>query len=218
MENHEHHIDHKSISNKLPIIGVLAVVLVLSGLFFMDQPHAKYRISAEDMHAKAVKFEDVIRPDVLMNILYTQDTVLYRFIDLRSAQDYLNGHLPGAVNIPVNKILDKEYADVFNQDEFINVLYANDQCGACGPWMILEQLGYNNNMVLQGGYKFAKNYVMDKYSPMTGGFRDENAKYDFAEIMQKMSAGSGAAKTEAVEEPPVIINNNSAPKEEEGGC
>ncbi len=211
--------EHKRISNKLPIISAAVAIILFLGFLLMPEPHVKYHITADEMLKEAMSFEDVMTPDMLMDVIYSDDsTSIYRFIDLRSAHDYVNGHLPGAINIPVSKILSKEYTHIFNQDEHINVLYYTDQCGACGPWMILKQIGYKNNMVLQGGYTFAKAHVIDDFSPMNGEFKDEKAKYDYAKLMKRLS-GSGSAKTEETNAnaAPVIINNNSAP-EEEGGC
>jgi len=218
MENPNAQLDHDTVSIKLPIIGILIVVILIGGYILKPEPKAKYRLTATEMLEKAQAHEQIASPDILIDVLY-ENTALYQFIDLRSAQEYLNGHLPGAINIPVSKILDEEYESILNQEDHINILYANDQIGACGPWMVLAQLGYNNNLVLQGGYDYAKNYVQDKFAPGTGSFRDEKAKYDYARIMQEKAGGSSgkASETSTDAAPPVIINNTK-PKKEEGGC
>ncbi len=220
--NTQDHSDHELISNKLPALIILIIMLFIAGFIFMKNPHVRYRMTAQEMHEKAMTFQDVINPESLMDILYTKDTVLFRFIDLRSAHDYLNGHLPGAINIPVSKILEKEYADIFNQDQYINILYADDQCGACGPWMILSQLGYNNNKVLQGGYNFAKNHLLSNFSPMSGKARDEKAYYDFAKVMKDFNQTGTGSTTEipATEHvaPAIVPSGTPKKKAEGGGC
>jgi rhodanese-related sulfurtransferase len=219
MKNKIFHRDAEFISNLYAVIIILVVTLSI-GIMIISRKHAqKYHISAQEMHAQALKFEDIITPDVLTEIIYSKDTVLYRFVDLRSAQEYLQGHLPGAINIPASKILNEEYAEVFNQDKVINILYSNAQAETCGHWMILSQLGYNNNKVLQGGYKFAKNHIVDSYAPFSGKAADEKAAYDFAAEMKKLSSGAPATAGDAVSAP-VITPAGGAPKkkQEGGGC
>ena len=190
MNNQHHHTGHTKISTKLPIIGVAAILIIIIGIVGMTEPKIKYTISTEEILNIVNEREDVMRPPEFMHAYYTKDS-LYRFIDLRSAHDYLKGHLDGAVNIPIHKILDDEYQDIFNQNDKINILYFSDQCGACGPWMILRQIGYTNIKILQGGYGFVKTSIIDKYEPMSGDYSAEKPKYDYATVI-KNTPSSGA--------------------------
>ncbi|MCF6365479.1 MAG: rhodanese-like domain-containing protein [Bacteroidales bacterium] len=207
-------IGHKKISNKLPIIGISAIVIVVLGILLMSHPKIKYQISTEDMLEIAIEKKDIIRPAEFMNIYYTKDSS-YRFIDLRSAHEFLISHIDGAINIPIHKLLDDEYENIFNQDEKINILYYSDQCGACGPWMILKQIGYPNNKVLQGGYNYVKKSIIDNYAPMSGDYSAEKAKYDYAEVI-KNTPSSGAEST--LETGPVIVGKKKKKREIDGGC
>lgn len=210
---------HKRISNKLPIIGISAIIIILIGLIFMNTEKYRYKISTEDMLNEVLLLEDVIRPHKFMEIYYNKDS-LYRFIDLRSSPEFLEGHIKNAIHIPLHEILADENNDIFKQDEKINVLYYSDHCGACGPWMILKQLGYKNIKVLMGGYNFVKPNIIDEYSPMTGNFTDEKAKYDYAKIINETS-GVGDFKSDIKNESPteaIIIKKDNKQEEEEGGC
>ncbi len=214
MENNGYNLESKKISTKLPTIGVIFIVVVIFGLLTMEKPKHVYRITTDEMLSRTMNHDYIIRFDKFFDIYHNHDS-LYRFIDLRSAHDYQIGHLPGAINIPLAKILDDEYKDIVNQDEKINVLYYSDQCGACGPWMILTQLGYKNNYVLGGGYDFVKAHIIDEYSPMLGDYSAEKAKYDYKEVINS-TAGGSAPSTEAAAPVPVI--KKKVKEEEEGGC
>lgn len=209
---------HQKISNKLPIIGISAIVIIVLGLIFMSSTKYHYKISNEEMLDDVLSRQDLIRPDKFIDIYYNNDT-LYRFIDLRSSPEYLEGHLKNAVHIPIHKILADEYNDILNQDEKINILYYSDHCGACGPWMILKQLGYKNNKILIGGYDYVKPFIIDNYSPMTGNFSAEKAKYDFVKVINETS-GAGQDDSELEKEIPskTIIIKKGNNTEEEGGC
>ena len=208
-------LESKKISNKLPTIGVVFIVVIIISFITMRRPKYVYRQTTQEMLDRTVNHDYVIRFNKFFDIYHNHDS-LYRFIDLRSAHDFQVGHLPGAINIPLAKILDDEYQTIVNQDEKINVLYYSDQCGACGPWMILTQLGYKNNFVLGGGYDFVTEHIIKEYSPMLGNYSAEKAKYDFKEVINSTAGGSSSAASEAAAPVPVI--KRKVKQEEEGGC
>jgi rhodanese-related sulfurtransferase len=215
MENKGYSFESKKISNKLPIIGVIFILLIIIGFATMERPKHLYRMSTEQMLEKALKYDYILRFDKFIDIYYNHDS-LYQFIDLRSAHDYQIAHLSGAINIPLAKVLDDEYKDILNQDKKINILYYSNQCGACGPWMILSQIGYKNNYVLAGGYDFVQEYIIKNYAPMLGNYSAEKAKYNYKELISNTAGGAGASSSEVVAPTPII--KKKAVEEEEGGC
>ena len=208
--------ESKKISKKLPIIGIVFIVIVIFGLLTTEKPKHHYRTDTEKMLVKTLQHDYIIRYDNVFDIYHNQDS-LFQFIDLRSAHDFQVGHLSGAINIPVAKILNDEYKDIVNQDKKINVLYYSDQCGACSPWMILTQLGYKNNFILAGGYDYVTKHIIDEYSPMLGDYSDEKAKYDFKKVINSTVGGSGANSSSGSATPAPIVKKK-VKKEEEGGC
>ncbi|NPA68965.1 MAG: rhodanese-like domain-containing protein [Chlorobi bacterium] len=213
MENTE----HNKISNILPIIGISFILIVVFGLVTKETPEHHYRISTDEMLEKTLKHDYIIRFDKFFDIYYNNDS-LYRFIDLRSAHDFQAGHLPGAINIPLAKILNDEYKNIVNQDKKINVLYYSDQCGACAPWMILTQLGYKNNYVLAGGYDYVTAHIINEYSPMLGDYSAEKAKYDFRKIINSTAGSTTDNTSSETTAPAPVIKKKAVKEEEEGGC
>ena len=207
--------ESKKISNKLPILGIAFILIVIIGFITMEKPKHHYRVNTNEMLAKTLKHDYIIKFDKFFDI-YNNNDSLYRFIDLRSAHDFQVAHIKGAINIPLSKILSDEYKDIVNQDEKINVFYHTSQVGACGPWMVLTQLGYKNNYVLAGGYDYVKKHIIDEYSPMLGDFSGEKAKYDYKKIISNTAGGSAASSSNTDAPAPII--KKKAMKEEEGGC
>ena len=206
-------------ARKTKIAGLIAIVLIgifLITLIFTKKQIKQYHLSTSEILSKVRKFDNTISPQQFVDITFSNDSV-YRFIDLRSANVFSEGHLKGAINIPVHRVLDKEYEYIFNQDKKINILYYSDHCGACGPWMILTQLGYKNNRILMGGYDYVKGYILDKYSPMSGDYQAEKAKYDYARIIgaQKGNSVSSSASTKGNNPVVPIVRKK---KSGGGGC
>ncbi|OQY04180.1 MAG: hypothetical protein B6I20_03510 [Bacteroidetes bacterium 4572_117] len=208
--------EYNVISNKLPIGVLIFAVIIIVGVIFVKNPEIKYNITTEKMLEKLQAKNDIVSPGDFMNIIYENDS-LYQFIDLRSAHDYLIGHLNNAINIPIHKILDKEYKDILNQDKKINILYYSDHCGACGPWMILTQLGYKNNKILLGGYDYVNSKIIREFSPLSGNYKNETAKYDFGRIVSE-TAGVGCTSSSPKVSKPKLVKKKKKKGGAEGGC
>ena len=210
--------DYYLISNLLPAGVLIFATVIILGLIFIKKPELEYKITTSTMLEKVLSHSDLISPDKIMDILFENDT-LYRFIDLRSAPDFLKDHLEGAVNIPIDHILDKKYQNVLNQDEKINVLYYSDHCGACGPWMILSQLGYKNNKILLGGYDYVTSYILNDYAPLSGEYQNEKARYNFSKIINETSGGQAKSLTIPQDNTPQLpIKKKKKDAVSSGGC
>ena len=174
-------------TSKTLLIGIsIFAAIIFLGMIFMPEPQKHYKITEEQMLAKIISFDGVAGPEVIVDLIYKPNDK-FQFIDLRSAPEYLKGHLPNAINIPVNHIFDKEYEQIWSQTDKTNILYYADHAGACGPWMLLNQLGYKNNKIMLGGYDYVNENIIQKYSPLTGNFRDEKAKYNYAKSISETS-------------------------------
>jgi len=208
--------EYNVISNKLPLGVLIFAAIIIIGVIFMKEPKNNYNISTEKMLEVLQDHNDIVEPEEFINIIYENDS-LYQFIDLRNAHDYLIGHLNNAINIPIHKILDSEYKDILNQDKKINILYYSDHCGACGPWMILKQLGYKNNKILLGGYDYVNDFILKEFSPLTGNYRNEKAKYDFAKIV-KETAGAGSTTSTSKSSKRKLVKKKKKKSGVDGGC
>jgi rhodanese-related sulfurtransferase len=210
----------QSTTSKTLLTGILifASIIVL-GLIFMPKPVKHYQISEEKMLDRIIKGEGIAGPEVIVNLIYNPDSQ-YRFIDLRSAPEYLKGHLPNAINIPINHIFDKQYEKIWKDDGKTNLLYYSDHAGACGPWMILNQTGYKNTKIVLGGYNYVNEYIINSYGPLTGKHRDEKANYDFAKIVSQTSGGGGvnASVTDGDKPAGVPVVKKKKEGKSGGGC
>lgn len=77
-------------------------------------------------------------------------------IDLRQEEFYLEGHLPGAINIPTNKINDNlEYIRSITNEDLLLYCASGNQSVTVGKVLLLD--GFNNVYSLANGindYKY----------------------------------------------------------------
>jgi rhodanese-related sulfurtransferase len=210
--------EYTLISNILPIGAVVFAVVIILGVIFIKQPDKEYQISDSEMLKKLLSYEQTIGPDKVVDILFEKDS-LYRFIDLRSTPDFINGHIEGAINIPISHIFDDKYEKILNQDKKINILYYSDHCGACGPWMILSQLGYKNNKILLGGYDYVNEHILKSYAPLSGNYKNEKAHYDYAKVISETAGAGSSVKTSSPTKPTTPpVKKKKKEVAEDGGC
>ena len=213
MTQETHTKDHKKVSLKLPVSITVFLAIVIIGFVTMKAPKRVFIISVDEMHQIILDNKDVIKPQDAYKIEKSNDEK-YRFIDLRNPQDFLISHIEGAINAPQQHILSNEFAYLFKDTTTTNILYSNNYDATCGPWMILKQLGYNNNKILLGGYKYYNNIsdtIKNKQSYM-----DEKPRYDYAKIV-KSTAGSSIGSSSAKKKK-FLGKRKKKKKGAEGGC
>lgn len=75
------------------------------------------------------------------------DTVL---IDVRSNQEYREGHLANSINLPVYDLIGKIKYKIQDRNNII-ILYCQTEIRSKKAKKILEKMGYSNIYILEGG-------------------------------------------------------------------
>lgn len=147
------------------ICGIWIVLCVFVTACSSDSPEsAPERVYPTDYINK----EHLIEPDELANL--SQGDTKFTIIDIRKEAQYLDGHIPGAVNVWRPQITSDSfpYSGMVADDVKISSLLASigvypafklvlyDGKGgsdAARMWWILEKYGHENTCILNGGYK-----------------------------------------------------------------
>jgi 3-mercaptopyruvate sulfurtransferase SseA len=74
-----------------------------------------------------------------------------QLVDLRGANEFADGHLPDAVNMPVESLSITETYRFFKSIESNSVLYADKTYQADKYWILFRQMGIENLYVLETG-------------------------------------------------------------------
>jgi len=179
-----------------------------------------YKLTAEEMVIEVQSAAEMVGADDVAHWLISKDPSL-QLIDVRSPDEFQKYHLDGAMNIPISVILSDEYRDYVDQGIKMNVLYSNGTLDSHKAWMILRQLGFENNYVLEGGLNYWFDTIMNPQEPSTYSPNEEFAKYDFRKAASGALGGGDAvaltapAKTKSAK--PRIIRKKKK-KAPEGGC
>ncbi|MBT3216869.1 MAG: rhodanese-like domain-containing protein [Candidatus Marinimicrobia bacterium] len=200
----------------------LTAVLLGFGLiiaFVPENTTKPFRLTASEMLNEVQYGSELIHPDELAEWLINNDPSI-QLIDIRSRDEFQNFHLDGAINIPLNQLLDDEWVDFLDQDIKMNILYSNGTTRAHEAWMISRQLGYENNTVLMGGLNYWTETILNPNKPKSTSPDDEIAKYEFRKGASQYFGSGGISKTTStktkITKPK--IKQRKKKKAPEGGC
>jgi rhodanese-related sulfurtransferase len=200
----------------------LSAILLLLGLVIAMVPEnttQPYKLTAAEMLAEMQAGTEFIHPDELAHWLVNQDPTI-QLIDLRTPEEYATFHLDEAINIPLSELLAEEWVDYLDQGTKMNILYSNGTTRAHQAWMILRQLGYENNYVLQGGLNYWVATILNPTAPPETSPDDELARYDFRRGASQYFGGATVERKGKVDKPvkKPKIKRKKKKKAPEGGC
>ena len=110
-----------------------------------------YKMSVKQKASLITSSETIFSLYDLYMAIQTNDPKLL-LIDIRSESDYALGHLPNAINVPIDQLFNKENKEYINTDSSIHrILYGKDESQAVKALAILVGRGYSNFKILSGG-------------------------------------------------------------------
>lgn len=167
----------------IKILGLIVIALIVGVAFTSLESSKKYKFkkTAEVQHSELVKGNHLISPDKAREILSKQADE-YIFVDIRNPREFDNFHIEGAINVPLQRVLDDEYIP-YLKDERKKVLYSYESIKANEIRLLLTQYGYDNLFVLQGGSNYWKqNMISKNVFKSKGEYADEKLKFDLNKL------------------------------------
>ncbi|QQS50843.1 MAG: rhodanese-like domain-containing protein [Bacteroidota bacterium] len=202
---------------------IISIVFLGLGFILAAIPQnttLKYKLTAEELLTEANNSVMFYSPDEVAQLLIQKDPNI-RLIDVRTPDDYDKYALPNAINIPLSDLLSETYRDFLDQDVYQNILYSNGTTDAVKAWMILRQLGWENNFVLQGGLNYWAETILNPQAPPSTVASDEIARYDFRKGASQSLGGGSLESTEASVSsaaPKPMVKSTPKKKKAQGGC
>ena len=176
---------------------LLSVIILSLGLILAAVPKnttTPFKLTAEQILDEIKSGTQYIEPDLIAQMIVEKEPTL-QLIDVRPQDEFEKYSLPGAINIPFDNLLSPEFHDILNQGVMTNVLYANGSNRANEAWVLIRQLGFQNNYVLMGGLNYWFETIMNPQAPASTSADDELAKYDFRKGASQALGGGGLITT-----------------------
>ena len=199
-------------TKRISIAAVLTILLVIIALLSYKRPSHLYSESIEN------SLELVSNSDYIIS---QQDLEKFELIlvDIRSNIEYNKGHLDNAINIYAPEILDPKNSEVLQELKEKNktaVLYGATPNEALTPFMLLQQLGYNNVKLLTVDLEYSQDKLIVKSSTL------EDNKYDIKKFIDE-SIKKATAKPKPKPKPKPVAKKVIPKKKKkkmpvEGGC
>ncbi len=113
----------------------------------------------------------------------------YLIVDLRPEDEYRAGHLPGAVNIQWDQILDRRHKKLIDGQRPV-FLYADREHKSMAARVLLLGQGIEGVRVIAGNYATIKAWALDSLEPSKSFYHEDKARFDFPRYMRAAPAGS----------------------------
>lgn len=141
-------------------------------------------------------------------------------VDMRSAEEFAQYHIPSAVNIPFNRLFESEARETLSNDKTI-VLYSNGGTHAAQAWVLLKQMGIAS-YVLLGGLNYWAEAILNPKAPNELVADSETLKYQFQKSAAGYFAPGGAlaapADSTAAPAKPKVQIDSKQKKKARAGC
>ncbi|MCC6397877.1 MAG: rhodanese-like domain-containing protein [Bacteroidetes bacterium] len=133
------------------LVGVLGLIAAFAGSPYQG---SQFTIDAQELARVVETTTDHVTPEELADWII-QGRADYRLIDLRTAQEYGEYHIPGAENFGLTALPDAG----LQKSEKI-VLYSEGGIHAAQAWFLLKAKGYSGVYMLFGGLDGWKDDVL----------------------------------------------------------
>jgi rhodanese-related sulfurtransferase len=130
----------------------VAILIALAIIILIVKPGIReFQISVEETLEQTVKRSHLISYNRYEKLQASngESNSAVMLVDLRSPEEFESGHLPDAINIPAEKLLDKQSVKFFKMQGNIKVMYSDSSYKAAQAWTILYQMGCTDLVILE---------------------------------------------------------------------
>ena len=167
-----------------------------------------------------------VSADELAKIIMSGDTRI-NIIDIRSEEEYNKFSLENAINLPINKLIEKNKRAKFVNSDIISpefgktILYSNGDVLSSQAWAILKRLNSKNIYFLDGGLNKWVETIMRPQAPDMSFATKKELEIYYLRRAASMYFGGGAAvesSTNQSSTPKKAVKKRKKAEEDEGGC
>lgn len=208
VNNDQSKLPKQRIYTYVSAVGFAFVVLIIVAIM----PDSNSRLEARIKYALHQDLSKVEVPADKLTSEIVNNYYRINIIDVRSPEAFKAYHLPFAINIPVEKMSDRQWSKILDQKHKVNYFYADDQQIAKLGFLKAGFLGNAENYILIESSSDFKKLFSELVPPASDASKKEQNTYNFrlkAATDMKMLVEALKNSTE-----PVIVKTSKI----KGGC
>jgi uncharacterized protein len=162
-------------------LGLTSIAIIFGfTAFFMPDVRDSYKKDVENIaYVNSFNIKAMTSDELAYRILYDSDKI--QIIDLRSAEEFKKLNLPKSISFTVNNLFEKFAEKILAVKDKEDVIIAEDELTARKAAVIASKLGYDNVVVLKGGFNNFKNEILEFKNPGNAKTKLEADDYRFRE-------------------------------------
>lgn len=159
------------------LVGSIAVLFIL--IIWITPSHDELimmRISEAKRQKKCV-FKEIAADKLAYELVHNYYSI--NLIDVRSKEEYEKYHLPLAINIPLDEMMDREWRTYFTQNQRTNIFYADADTMAKMACLMARYIGDSENFILRESAQKFRTMFFQAEEPGTEAMKKERDIYRF---------------------------------------
>jgi rhodanese-related sulfurtransferase len=168
-------------------ISAIFFAVIMAAVAFCVITCSGYEISNASAAKKTADSEHFDYAE-LNTLLTSGEGQGYFLVDLRDANDYLQGHIPGAVHIPFSELLDRKHHKRLSNKSPV-LLYSDAEHITAAAQLILVGQGIENVRIIPGDFSSIRQYVLDGFNPTRAFYSEDKARFDYRRFMDVRATG-----------------------------
>jgi len=180
---------------------LLAILLIVAafGLLILPDRDKPNEINPQELLTAIDDHARFLSTDLITERIIGSDPAL-QLIDVRSADQFRQFALPGAVNIPLDSLLSSQWRETLMQQGKDKVFYSNADIEADQAWQICRRSSFKRIFVMKGGLNYWYTSIMKCSPPKATAPSQEIDLYNFRLAARQYFTGgesAGAAKDDS---------------------
>ncbi len=197
---------------------ILAGILLLFtiGVVLLPDRQSRGELDPEELLERAVDDYWFISTDEVAEQIIIGDPAM-RVIDVRTPDQYQVYSIPGAINIPLEEILQPEWQDLLEVEGMNFIFYSNSDLLASRAWIICTRRGIENIAIMKGGINRWVETILQPKAPPATAPGEAFALYQFRKGASIYFGGGIDVNTEITGEPLPLVRKKKKTVVS-GGC
>jgi rhodanese-related sulfurtransferase len=200
-------------------VGIVISLVLGLILAFLPVQSRQITVNPDELAQAILNSEDRIDPQKVSQWLVEGNGDFY-LIDVRSAEEFQQGHIKGSINIPLTELVNLTTIEDLDTDRTL-ILYSNGISHASQAWVVLHSAGVVDAAVLEGGLNYWNKVILNPQAPSPYASNDEILVYKTKAAIAAGLGGGGLEMQENQSSSVIlkpIIKKKRKKKKADGGC